>query len=88
MKSFPSLTPQAALSLLESLAPSFPEERPARRRFSPAFKRMVCREVARGTKRPSEICREYLLKEAVLRRWSIAYRLLGEGAFVPQEATG
>ncbi|MBC8141259.1 MAG: transposase [Armatimonadetes bacterium] len=84
MNSLHPITPQAALSLLALQTPSF-LERPARRIFSPAFKRAVCRQVARGAKRPSEICREHLLKEAVLRRWSIAYQLHGDGAFAPRK---
>jgi transposase len=52
------------------------------------FKLDVVRQVARGEKRPAQICREYGLAESLLLRWRKEYDARGEAAFGPAEASG
>ncbi len=49
------------------------------------FKLEVARQVAGGTKRPSQICREYGLAGSVLDRWRQEYDTRGEEAFTPRQ---
>jgi transposase-like protein len=58
------------------------------RTFSREFKLTVVREVASGTKRPAQACREYELSDGVLLRWRHEYEARGEDAFTPREASG
>jgi transposase len=56
------------------------------------FKLEVCRQIARGEKRPAQICREHELANSLLARWRKEYEQYGDGAFLPgpkseQEAT-
>src|ERR687883_2134279 len=52
-----------------------------RRTCSREFKLEVVRQIAGGTKRPAQVCREYGLAESVLSRWRQAYASRGEAAF-------
>lgn len=52
----------------------------------------VCRQIARGEKRPAQVCREHELASSLLGRWRKEYEQYGDGAFRPgpkseQEAT-
>ena len=62
--------------------------RAPRRNYTAAFKRQVCEQVASGARRPSDICREHLLKEAVLLRWRKEHEKHGELAFAPRNIPG
>ena len=56
------------------------------RSFTRAFKlEMVC-QLARGEKRPAQICREQGLAESMLARWRKEYVERGEAAFASQPA--
>ncbi|HEY0734358.1 MAG TPA: transposase [Herpetosiphonaceae bacterium] len=57
------------------------------RTFTREFKLAVVRPLARGLKRPAQVCREYGLAESVLSRWRKAYDARGEAAFLPKEPT-
>jgi transposase len=56
--------------------------------FSREFKLEVVRQIASGTKRPAQVCREHQLAETVLLRWRREYEARGEAAFTPLEAAG
>jgi transposase len=43
----------------------------------------VCRQIARGEKRPVQICREHALANSLLARWRTEYDQYGDGAFLP-----
>lgn len=58
------------------------------RAHSREFKVEVARQVARGEKRPAQVCREYQLAESLLLRWRREYETRGEAAFLPPEETG
>lgn len=58
------------------------------RSFSREFKLDVCRQVASGERRPSQVCREHGLTEGLLLRWRHEYAARGEAAFTPCEPTG
>lgn len=55
--------------------------------FSREFKLDLVRQIASGTKRPAQVCREHRLAETVLLRWRREYEERGEAAFTPREAT-
>lgn len=57
------------------------------RRFTPAFKLQIAREVESGQGRSSHVCRERNLDESVLSRWRQQYRDRGEDAFMARSAT-
>ena len=54
--------------------------------FSREFKLDVVRQIASGTKRPAQVCREHQLAETVLLRWRREYEERGEAAFTSREA--
>lgn len=53
------------------------------RTFTREFKLEVVRQLAAGTKRPAQICREQQLADSVLSRWRHEYAERGEAAFTP-----
>jgi transposase len=61
---------------------------PHGRSHSREFKLDVVRQIARGEKRPAQICREYGLAESLLLRWRKEYDARGEAAFAPPETGG
>jgi transposase-like protein len=58
---------------------------PHGRSHSREFKLDVVRQIARGEKRPAQICREHGLAESLLLRWRKEYDARGEAAFGPAE---
>jgi transposase len=58
------------------------------RSHSREFTLDVVRQIARGEKRPAQICREHGLAESLLRRWRKEYDARGEAAFGPSEDSG
>ncbi|CAA9542934.1 MAG: hypothetical protein AVDCRST_MAG88-167 [uncultured Thermomicrobiales bacterium] len=52
------------------------------------FKLDVVRQIARGEKRPAQVCREYGLAESLLLRWRKEYDARGEAAFGPAGDSG
>jgi transposase-like protein len=58
------------------------------RSHSREFKLDVVRQVARGEKRPAQVCREHGLAESLLLRWRKEYDARGEAAFGPPGETG
>lgn len=58
------------------------------RTFSREFKLDVCRQVATGERRPSQVCREHGLTESLVLRWRHEYEARGEAAFTPHEPRG
>ena len=58
------------------------------RTHSPEFKLEVVRQIASGTKRPVQVCREYGPANSVVDRWRHEYAARGEAAFTPSEVTG
>lgn len=56
------------------------------RSFTREFKLEIVRQLARGEKRPAQICREQGLAESVLARWRKEYAERGEAAFASQPA--
>ena len=54
------------------------------RPFSREFKLGVVREIAAGTKRPAQACREYQLADSLLMRWRQEYEERGDEAFLPK----
>lgn len=58
------------------------------RTHSREFKLDVVRQVARGEKRPAQVCREHGLAESLLLRWRKEYDARGEAAFGPPEDSG
>lgn len=57
------------------------------RTFSRDFKLDLVRQLASGTKRPAQVCREHNLSDSVLSRWRHEYAARGEAAFTPREAS-
>lgn len=57
------------------------------RTFSREFKLGVVREIAAGSKRPAQACREYQIAESLLLRWRREYEERGEEAFTPRQAS-
>ena len=55
------------------------------RTFSREFKLGVVGEIAAGTKRPAQACREYEIAESLLLRWRREYEERGEEAFLPKQ---
>jgi len=51
------------------------------RKFSPAFKLQIVREVEAGEKRIAQICREHSLSDSIIRRWLKQYQESGPKAF-------
>ena len=49
------------------------------------FKLKVCGEIARGEKRPSQVCRENTIVDSMLSRWRKEYAERGEAAFAPKQ---
>lgn len=56
-----------------------------RRRFTPEFKAQVVLEVLTGTKSPTQVCREYGLKDSLLCRWKQAFLAGAPRLFAPQD---
>ncbi len=56
--------------------------------FTREFKLDVVRQVASGTKRPAQVCREHQLGESLLARWRKEYEERGEAAFPPRALDG
>ncbi len=57
------------------------------RTHSREFKLEVARQVADGTKRPAQVCREHGLAGSLLLRWRKEYEARGEAAFLPGPQT-
>ncbi len=57
------------------------------RTFSREFKLDVVRQIATGSKRPAQACREYEIAESLLLRWRREYEQRGEEAFTPRQAS-
>lgn len=57
------------------------------RTFTREFKLEVCRQLASGQKRVSQVLREYQLGESVVSRWRKAYEARGEEAFTAPPGT-
>ena len=51
------------------------------------FKLTVVQQLARGEKRPAQMCREHNLAESVVSRWRKEYDQRGEEAFLPASAS-
>jgi len=51
------------------------------------FKLEVCQQIARGEKRPAQICREHEVVNSLLARWRKEYEQYGDGAFLPGPKT-
>jgi len=51
------------------------------------FKLEVCQQIARGEKRPAQICREHEVANSLLARWRKEYEEYGDGAFLPGPKT-
>jgi len=58
------------------------------RTFTREFKLEVVRQLANGTKRPAQVCREHQLSDSLLARWRHEYAERGEAAFTPRAGTG
>jgi transposase-like protein len=54
------------------------------RTFPREFKLDIVRQLANGTKRPAQMCREHQLSESLLARWRHDYAERGEAAFTPR----
>jgi transposase len=52
-----------------------------RRVHSREFKLMIVRQLARGEKRPVQVCREHQLASSMVARWRKEYEERGEAAF-------
>jgi transposase-like protein len=50
------------------------------------FKLEVCRQIANGEKRPSQVCRENTIVDSMLSRWRKEYAERGDAAFAPKLA--
>lgn len=61
---------------------------PRGRTFTREFKLEVMHQLARGERRPAQICREHGLADTVLWRWRREYAERGEAAFGPAELNG
>jgi putative transposase len=55
------------------------------RTFSRAFKLTVVRQLARGEKRPAQMCREHNLSNSMVSRWRQEYEAHGEEAFAVKQ---
>jgi len=51
------------------------------RKFQPAFKLQIVREVEAGDRPISQICREHSLSDSIVRRWLQQYQEKGPAAF-------
>ncbi len=49
------------------------------------FKLEMVQQVVSGTKRPSQVCREYRLTDGVVHRWRKEVAERGEAAFTPRQ---
>lgn len=58
------------------------------RSFSREFKLEVVRQIARGERRPAQVCREHEIADGVLWRWRQEYAARGDAAFAPREPDG
>ena len=58
------------------------------RTFTREFKLEVVRQLAAGTKRPAQMCREHQLSDSLLARWRHEYAERGEAAFTPRTGAG
>lgn len=58
------------------------------RTFTREFKLDVVRQVASGTKRPAQVCREHQLSASLLAHWRKQYEERGEAAFTPRSLDG
>lgn len=58
------------------------------RTFTREFKLDVVRQVASGTKRPAQACREHQLSASLLAHWRKEYEERGEAAFTPRALDG
>jgi transposase-like protein len=59
-----------------------------KRSFSREFKLQVVRQLVRGEKRLSQLCREHGLCQTLVRRWREQYEALGENAWREPERAG
>lgn len=57
------------------------------RTFTREFKLALVRHLARGEKRPAQVCREHGLADSVLARWRHEYAERGDAAFMPKAAS-
>jgi len=57
-----------------------------KRVFTRDFKLQVVRQLARGEKRISQVCREHALCQTLVRRWREQYEKEGENAWLPASA--
>lgn len=55
------------------------------RTFTREFKLELMHQLARGERRPAQLCREHGLADTVLWRWRREYAARGEAAFGPTE---
>jgi transposase-like protein len=58
------------------------------RTFTREFRLDVVRQVASGTKRPAQVCREHQLSASLLAHWRKAYEERREAAFTPRSLDG
>jgi transposase len=58
-----------------------------KRTFDPQFKLDICRQLAVGEKRISQVCREHNLCQTLVRRWRDQYERLGENAWLDRKAS-
>jgi transposase len=58
------------------------------RTHSREFKLELMHQLASGTRRPAQVCREHGLANSVLSRWRQEYAERGEDAFAPREPDG
>lgn len=58
------------------------------RTFTREFKLEIVRQLANGTKRPAQVCREHQLSDSLLARWRHEYAERGEAAFTPRTGAG
>jgi transposase-like protein len=73
--------PGAAFRTLERLLMT-------KRTFGREFKLQVVRQLARGEKRISQVCREHGLCQTLVRRWREQYAQEGENAWLPSVGVG
>src|SRR4051794_37733030 len=59
-----------------------------KRTFGREFKLQVVRQLVRGEKRISQVCREHGLCQTLVRRWRDQYEQAGENAWLPAGAGG
>ncbi len=58
------------------------------RTFTREVKLAVVRQLANGTKRPAQMCREHQLADSLLARWRRDYAERGEAAFTSRHGAG